>query len=219
MLAMRYRYANRPLSLTSGSYSHEAGPLQSSNDFNHRLLTFRRKQPARVSALFATSPKRIHLTRNIPCFATVRPQAFSASRRFAPRLSSWVCFIPQPRLGFAPVQGLLPLHSHPSSSEGACPHAVWPSFAHRPKPVATNKTPRLRGLSPCRGSFLRFGVTRPVGRSPLQVLTPPGSRSSTMSLAYPKTSAHDVGELAFTLAPSSRLQRIVTENPGSSVSR
>lgn len=155
-----------------------------------------------VSALFATSPKRIHSTRNVPGSATVRPQAFSASRRFAPRSGSWACFIPPPRSGFVPVQGLLPLHSLPPSSGGACPLVVRTSLAPRPKPAATKEAPRLRGLHPCRGSCLRFGVTRPVGRSPLQVHAPPGVRFSTMTSAYPKPSAHGVDELAFVLTPS-----------------
>ena len=64
---VRYaRSANRPLSLTPGSSSHEATPLQSSNDFNRRSHTFRGEQPARVSALFATSLERVHLPRDLP---------------------------------------------------------------------------------------------------------------------------------------------------------
>lgn len=105
----------------------------------------------RVSALFATSPQRVHsdprsvdlepgcVQPNVehPCSTTVRPQVFSTSRRFAPRSGLRACFIPQPRSGFMPVQGLLPLSSHPSSSEGTYPHAVITPPTRRPKPTAT----------------------------------------------------------------------------------
>lgn len=44
-----------------------------------------------------------------------RPQRFSRSRRFSPLLILWVCFIPQPRPGFA-LQGVSPPLSRSTSS-------------------------------------------------------------------------------------------------------
>jgi len=55
---------------------------------------------------------------------TVRPQAFSTSRRFTPAQSFAGLFHPAATSRVHPVQGLLSTCSHPSSSEGACPHAV-----------------------------------------------------------------------------------------------
>lgn len=59
--------------------------------------------------------------------ATVRPQAFSASRRLSPLSGSAGLFHPAATSRVHPVQGLLPALSHPSSSEGACPPAVGTS--------------------------------------------------------------------------------------------
>jgi hypothetical protein len=164
-------------------------------------------------------------SRNFPSPATVRPQAFSASRRFHPRYSSWAYFIPQPRSGFRPAQGLLPPHSHPTSSAGACPLVVEVLLAHQPKPDATNKTSQLRGFHPYEDAFLQFGVTRPGGRSPLQVHAPPGVQTPAMASAYPKPTTHDVVDFvsfkacAPKVTPSTRLQRLVTGVPDSSISR
>jgi len=89
-------------------------------------------------------------------------------------LASQAYFILQPRLGFLPVQGLLPFFSRPSSSLGCFLHAVQIPLAHRPKPVAENEIRRLRGLAPKKDAFLQFGVTRAFSRSPHQVDAPPG---------------------------------------------
>jgi len=54
---------------------------------------------------------------------TFRPQRFSRSRRFTPPHTSWACFIPQPRPGFA-LQGLSPLPSR-LTSRSAVPSCRW----------------------------------------------------------------------------------------------
>jgi hypothetical protein len=100
ILETRLRPANRPLSLTSGSSSLEAMPLQSSFDVNRRSLTFRCEQPTKgsgpprdITTAQSLNPMRPlgsvrPPTRNFPSPATVRPQAFTASRRFHPRYGS-----------------------------------------------------------------------------------------------------------------------------------
>jgi hypothetical protein len=51
----------------------------------------------------------------IPSPTSFRPQRFSRSRRFSPPRTSWACFIPLPRPGFA-LQGFSPLPSRLASS-------------------------------------------------------------------------------------------------------
>jgi len=181
------RTANRPLSLTSGSFSREAMPLQSSYNVNRRSLTFRRK----AAYLGFQSSSRHHQstvtrrrTSQVPLRSVLR---FSQPLDGLPRAKALrAYFIPQPRSGFAPVQGLPPLCSHPSSSEGACPHVVSATSTHRPKPAAVNEANRLRGFDPQREPFLRIGVTRTLGRSPHQVHTPPGSSTTGNDSRLPR---------------------------------
>jgi hypothetical protein len=80
-------------------------------------------------SLFATSLESSDdFSRSLPRSTSLRPQAFTASRRFLPLSSSRAYFIPQPRPGSSFVQGLLSRRSHPSSSEGAFLHAVAASL-------------------------------------------------------------------------------------------
>jgi len=114
---------------------------------------FRGGRPARVSALFATPPGSVHRPRGIPSLASFRPQAFSASRRFAPLPGSGACFIPEPRPGRAPVQGLLSPRSAPASSAGAAPLPLTrPVLGGSRDPSSTPIAPRLRGVDPRGGA-------------------------------------------------------------------
>jgi len=90
-----------------------------------------------VLSLITTSPIRVHSLRHFPSPATFRPQAFSTSRRFAPRIGSQAYFIPLPRPGFSSVQGLLPSRSLSLLIEESCPLAVSRPTAHAPKYAAT----------------------------------------------------------------------------------
>lgn len=74
---------------------------------------------AGVSLLHRGLTGRVHLRGPSHSPARFRPQAFSASRRFAPLPAPRAFFIPRPRPRFS-VQGLLPIRSHPGSSPGAC---------------------------------------------------------------------------------------------------
>lgn len=107
----------------------------------------------RFFALFATSPVRSHFSRRLPrrCYVPSigfrnRPTSFSA-----PELAG--LFHPAATSRTHPVQGLLSSRSHPSSSEGAFPHAVGTNHARRLSPAATRPVPRLRGLHPREGAF------------------------------------------------------------------
>jgi hypothetical protein len=97
-----------------------------------------------------------------------RPQAFTASRRFAPRTCLRACFIPLPRPGFVLFKGFSPRASHPSSSEGACPRAVVSSSLHASASTfaETNALPRAMPLG-----FEAFIWARPRSTSSVIHLT------------------------------------------------
>jgi hypothetical protein len=79
----------------------------------------------RFLTLFATSRARVHMSAKVPKPPhTFRPQVFATSRRFSPQSRFAGLFHPAATSRASPVQGLLLLRSHPSSSEGACPLAV-----------------------------------------------------------------------------------------------
>lgn len=123
-------------------------------------------------------------------FATFRPQVFSTSRRFLPRSGFASLFHPAATSRVQPVQGLLPLHSHPSSSEGACPLAVSkPPLTHRnelPRSAASTSrlfsvprcVPRLRGLAAIPvAPFLRFPLLQVLRLLAVALVLPEGLRS------------------------------------------
>ena len=90
---------------------------------------------------------------------TFRPQAFSTSRRFAPRSGLRACFIPLPREGFS-RSGVSP-GSQPSPTHRRCePPCRWGTMA-RDQHVH-QQLPRLRGVAPWIDTFLRLGVTSPL---------------------------------------------------------
>jgi hypothetical protein len=105
---------------------------------------------------------------------TFRPQAFSASRRFAPQSGWRACSISPPRPGFSPVQGVLSSCSLSFLIGKSGPHAVSPVSAHRPKSAATSTRPGFEALLYTRQRCLRLGFTLPVARSPPRVPVPSG---------------------------------------------
>lgn len=105
--------------------SHDS-PSESLRPCSSPIILRRSASPALgFRSLFATSLESSYVySRSIPGSTSLRPQAFAASRRFLPLSSSQAYSIPLPRPGSSFVQGLLSRRSHPSSSEGACLHAV-----------------------------------------------------------------------------------------------
>jgi hypothetical protein len=136
--------------------------------------------------------------------ATFRPQAFSTSRRFAPRNVPPACSIRQPRPGFSLVQGLLPSCSLSSLIGKSCPLVV-----SRARPTGRNRLPAERAPTPrpfsTRGRVVsRFGFTRPAARSPLRVSVPSGRSVSVLPSGYPIGSARDVPPARSSVARWSR---------------
>jgi len=136
-------------------------------------------------SLFATSLERGYVySQCLPRTTSIRPQVFTTSRRFLPLSSLQAYFIPQPRPGSVFVQGLLSRRSHPSSSEGACLHAV----AASPLPLvlrlsSNHDRVHVRCLSasrplsaPGRVPQVRL-FTSPEAAPLLEFHAPPGSRS------------------------------------------
>lgn len=85
-----------------------------------------------------------------------RPQAFSASRRITPPPALRACCIPQPRPGLSPFRGFSLRTAVLARRQSVPPCRCRPS-AHR-QAGCHPRTPRLRGLAPCGGAFLRVGV-------------------------------------------------------------
>lgn len=86
--------------------------------------------------------------------ASLRPQAFSTSRRLAPSSISRACFIPRPRPGFVlPSRGFSRSAAVPGSSPGPAPLSF-----DRPRSPAT-RLPRVRPR--LRGFDLRKRCVRP----------------------------------------------------------
>lgn len=147
---------------------------------------------------------------------TFRPQAFSASRRFAPHRDSRACSIPQPLPGFT-VQGLLPPCSCSSLVERNIPPCRWltahsPVRRPRPQTVLLDFEAFLRTEK--RFDGLRFSL--PAGRSPLRFQPPLGSPSSVVVPDYSGPSALEVVDSTLTCAASvsTLLQRFCDERTG-----
>jgi hypothetical protein len=134
----------------------------------------------RFSSLFATSHARSHFSRDFPSPTTFRPQAFAASRRFAPRTRLRACFIPLPRPGFSLFRGFSP-------RAATLPHrkerAPMPLFHRRSRTcfhfrrnqcASTCDAPRLRGFYLRKAAFRESGYSPRPRPLPSTVSSPPG---------------------------------------------
>lgn len=165
-------------------------PLQSSYAFIPVRALASPNSPARVPSLIATSPKRVYNSRSIP---TLRYAPSSGFLNLSTVSSAfWLAglFHPAATSRVQPVQGLLPLRSHPSSSEGACPLAVSePPLTHRnelPRSAASTSrlfsaprcVPTLRGLAAIPvAPFLRFLLLQVLRLLAVALVLPEGFRS------------------------------------------
>jgi hypothetical protein len=137
--------------------------------------------------------------------ASFRPQAFSASRRFAPRSGLQAYFIPLPRPGSSRSGASLPAQP-PFLIGRSSPLAVVPTRAHRLSPAAARIGPRLRGLHPREAAFDATQLFTTLHAAPLL-----GFLSSRLSLlrsiaAYPRSPLTTFVRRAFAVrdrAPSS----------------
>jgi hypothetical protein len=118
----------------------------------------------RFSSLFATSHARSHFSRDFPGPTTFRPQAFAASRRFAPRTRLRACFIPLPRPGFSLCSGASLPAQPPFLVGRSLPPCRCFIVAHVPVSTfaETNTLPRAMLLG-----FEAFICARPRSTSPV----------------------------------------------------
>jgi hypothetical protein len=118
-----------------------------------------------------TSPRGVHTRGASQLPALFRPQALSASRRFAPPHGSQVSFTLQPSPDQPTVQGFD--HStQPFRLLGVpCPLAVSQHALSR-KRDAMQRWPRLRGFAPSGATCRRLGFIRPGDRAPLRFHRP-----------------------------------------------
>jgi hypothetical protein len=103
--------------------------------------------------------------------ATFRPQAFSASRRFAPRSVSAGLFHPAATSRFdGPSRGFSP-HAAPPSFRRARPPCRSTPGTHRPEAGCHTQAPRLRGFLPREEALhMPRGLAATMSRSPPRVL-------------------------------------------------
>jgi len=145
-----------------------------------------------------------------------RPQAFSASRRFAPLSGFAGLFHPAATSRVVAVQGLLSPRSRPPSSEALAPLSLSNVVLESSPKKQPSRLSRLdfEALIHARPRSLRFGVSRTASRSPLRFSVSSRSSSAAFSSDYSEPSAHDVTSTAplpskEKLCCFSRLQRLV----------
>lgn len=206
-----------PTALAIGSFSLALSPLQSSFASSPAVALSSSCTPARISSLFATSPKVSTHARDPPPLRSVRRLSQPLDGFLHLRFHGLV-----PSRGHvqgSTVQGFLPLHSA-SFLIGRCfPLAVArsPLTDRGPLPRPPASTSRLCSVERCvlTGLVLPAPVAAPLfSFQPLQVFPlPPCPR-------FPGASTHDVplGVFGFPLTPSGRLQRLIDEGARSPVS-
>jgi hypothetical protein len=87
--------------------------------------------------------------------AMLRPQAFAASRRFAPHARSQACFIPLPRPGFSSFKDFSRRTATLSRRQEPAPVPFLRAPLARLAPASTAHERRLRGFYPCEDAFAR----------------------------------------------------------------
>jgi hypothetical protein len=145
-----------------------------------------------------------------------RPQAFSASRRFAPLSGFTSLFHPVATSRVVAVQGVLSPRSRPSSSEVLAPLPLSSLILELFPKKQPSRLGRLdfEALIRAGQRSLRFGVSRAVSRSPLRFSVSSRSSSAAFGSDYSAPSAHDVTSTAPPLPKEklccfSRLQRLI----------
>jgi len=118
----------------------------------------------------------VHSTRGFQVLDMFRPQVLSTSRRLSPQASSTGLFHPAAASrAFRSFRGFPSPRSDRFLVGTICPLAVARRPLGRTNPVGHGRRPRLRGFNPRRSSrTTRPVVSRPRGRAPLRVSTPPG---------------------------------------------
>ena len=123
--------------------------------FKRPLASFNASQPAQDFAPLRGMTESSPLTR-ASTLASFRPQAFTASRRFTPRLGATGLFHPATTSRILPFRGFS-LHAAVLSHRKALPpcRCDQPGFPSENGP--TKKVPRLRGFAPHEEAFVGFG--------------------------------------------------------------
>jgi len=138
--------SDRPLSRNSIQvHSLAESPPQSSFASPPASWLSPTHEPTEVSALIAASPGASTCRERYPSPATFRPQAFSASRRLAPRFGFAGLFHPTSHVqGSSPSRGFS-LRTAVLGLPSPLPPCRWPPPAHAP-PLPEGTLPRRAGL-------------------------------------------------------------------------
>jgi len=165
----------------------------------------------RFFALFATSLVRSHFSRRLPRLRYVPSFGFLDRPTFFSALELAGLFHPAATSRVHPVQGLLSSRSHPSSSEGAFPHAVGTCRAHRLSSAAARRAPRLRGLHPREAAFAvspLFTAPRAAPLIEFLLLQALASYGRSQLTCDPPLSTFTLRVFAFALTRRARPQRV-----------
>jgi len=116
----------------------------------------------------------------------LRPQAFSASRRFSPPFSLQAYSIPQPCTGFILFRGFSLRAAALPHRKSACPLVVSRTTAHQPRLVATLVRPDFEALLHTKKRCCSLGLTAPQPAPLVRFVSPPGSLPSLLGLQFPR---------------------------------
>jgi hypothetical protein len=160
---------------------------QSSSQFLRLFLPatpFKAAYPAKVSSLFATTPKPSTQHGSFPTPAMFRPQAFSTSRRLAPTPASWAYCIPLPRVGFVPFRGFSRFAAVPTHRR-AMPPCRYQTDRSPPRRAATLGQTDFEALSYKSKRASRLVFSLPLRRSPLRIHSSFRLQLAHRELGYP----------------------------------
>jgi hypothetical protein len=169
---------NRPLFLTNRVHSLVSAVLFEVPSLLLPATPFGEACPAMGFFPLRGIPGGVHSCERTPSLATIRPQAFTTSRRLAPPPALWACCIPLPRPGFSPFRGFSRLAAVLTHRQADSPMLLSgrPLTALGRLPQSADSASRLYSAnrSVCRGRWLAFLSVAPLfGFSP-----PPGSGCS-----------------------------------------
>lgn len=196
---VRSVFAGRPLARDAPGSSFLVGsPLQSSF-ISTPAQVFRRGRSCRGFAPHRGKTGDVNSYENCDVLATFRPQAFAASRRFAPSSSSTGLFHPAATSRVKFRSGASLFAKPRLSRRKAVPPCRCRRCAHGPKTAATLGRLDFEALIHAKKRFSGLVFSRPLGRSPLRFSSSPRFSTFIVRTGYPAPIALGVHRFALSL--------------------